>query len=185
MSEKVFIGGSRRIIRFNEIIQERLREVTAEGHEVLVGDANGADKATQNYLHEIDYELVTVYYTGVECRNNIAGWKTQSVVSERKLRDFEYYAAKDFAMSKDADFGIMLWDGRSVGTVNNILNLINEGKKAVVYVPFEDDFVTVCTFPELNDVLAICPDDARNEMERKLNLSGRVSTSQGELPLEY
>ncbi|MGZ5441159.1 MAG: hypothetical protein ACXW5U_05340 [Thermoanaerobaculia bacterium] len=31
--------------------------------------------------------------------------------------DFEYFTAKDAAMAEQADYGLMLWDGESVGTL--------------------------------------------------------------------
>jgi hypothetical protein len=41
-----------------------------------------------------------------------------------RSKDFAYYAAKDLAMAQDAKCGVMLWDGRSKGTLNNIQNLL-------------------------------------------------------------
>lgn len=46
----VFIGGSRRISRLNDMIRERLDLIVNKKLQVLLGDANGADKAVQAYL---------------------------------------------------------------------------------------------------------------------------------------
>ena len=53
---KVFVGGSRRISRLNEQVRRRLERVIEKNLTVLVGDANGADKAVQKYLAERNYE---------------------------------------------------------------------------------------------------------------------------------
>jgi hypothetical protein len=37
-------------------------------------------------------------------------------------------------MAETADYGLMLWDGKSKGTVNNVVNLSRDHKPVVVYV---------------------------------------------------
>lgn len=37
---------------------------------------------------------------------------------------FAYYSAKDLVMSQEAGCGLMLWDGKSKGTLQNMLKLI-------------------------------------------------------------
>jgi hypothetical protein len=41
---------------------------------------------------------------------------------------------KGLAMARDAKYGLMLWDGKSKGTLNNILNLIAAEKRTLVYL---------------------------------------------------
>ena len=55
---KVFIGGSRRVSRFNAQIRERLDNIMEKGFPIVMGDANGADKAVQQYLHSKHYQNV-------------------------------------------------------------------------------------------------------------------------------
>ncbi len=43
-------------------------------------------------------------------------------------------------MANDAKCGVMLWDGKSKGTLNNIQNLIRSGKKTLVYIAPEKAF---------------------------------------------
>ena len=45
---KVFIGGSRRVTRLNADVQRRIDKIIEQGFPILVGDANGADKAIQD-----------------------------------------------------------------------------------------------------------------------------------------
>jgi len=57
----VFIGGSRAISRLNKTIRQQLDELIAKNCEFYIGDANGADRAVQQYLEEKHYRNVTVF----------------------------------------------------------------------------------------------------------------------------
>ena len=130
----VFLGGSRRISRLNPKIRQRIDNVLSNGFAVLIGDAHGADKAIQEYLAQKGYQNVTVFCSGKECRNNLGNWKTELVATNRAVRDFAYYAQKDARMSDGADYGFFLWDGKSRGTLNNIIRLLRRHKNALVYL---------------------------------------------------
>lgn len=131
---KVFIGGSRRLTRLNAVIRERLDRIIENGLIVLIGDANGADKAVQQYLKIRGYEKVEVFCANGVCRNNLGDWPIRKVKVPRSARGFEFYAAKDRQMSEESSIGFMLWDGESKGTKTNILRLLDSQKKVVVYV---------------------------------------------------
>jgi hypothetical protein len=66
---KIFIGGSRAVSRLNEVIRARLDDFIRRGDAILIGDANGADKAVQQYFAERHYPNVEVFCME-ECRNN-------------------------------------------------------------------------------------------------------------------
>ena len=138
---KVFCGGSRRIRHLNNDVQGRINNLMGNGFDVLIGDANGADKAIQKYLSEKRYENVTVFYAGQECRNNIDSWKTHRVATERRKKDFAFYVLKDVSMCDEADYGLMLWDGESKGVLNNIINLLKRHKKVVIYFYPNNDLI--------------------------------------------
>ena len=70
--KKVFIGGSRRISRLDDDVTRRIDRMIERELSILIGDACGADKAVQTYLSEWQYLNVTVFCTGVQCRNNVA-----------------------------------------------------------------------------------------------------------------
>jgi hypothetical protein len=61
---------------------------------------------------------------------------------------------KDQAMADTAEYGLMLWDGKSKGTINNVLNLCRAHKPVVVYVAPAKSFSTVRELRDLNEVLA-------------------------------
>lgn len=59
---KVFIGGSRRLGRLDPQVKSRPENMIAEGLQILVGDANGADKAIQEFFSERGYDNFVVFY---------------------------------------------------------------------------------------------------------------------------
>ena len=59
----VFVGGSRRISRLNVEVQKRLEQIIDKQLAVLVGDANGADKAVQDFFRSRHYPNVVVFCT--------------------------------------------------------------------------------------------------------------------------
>lgn len=126
----VFIGGSRHISRLPAQAKERLNNIIENGHYVVVGDANGADKAVQKHFSDAAYEKVTVFCSGDKPRNNLGEWRTQNITPPKHVKGFQFYAAKDREMAREADFGFMIWDGKSPGTVLNVLRLIKAGKKS-------------------------------------------------------
>ncbi len=131
--EAVFLGGSRRVSHLNESIRSKLDELIARDLWMFVGDANGADRAIQQHLASRGYEKVVIYAVSGRLRNNIGHWNVQSIHPPRGARGFDLYAAKDIQMAKDACYGLMLWDGKSRGTLENVRNLLAQGKPVAVH----------------------------------------------------
>ena len=129
----IFLGGSRRVSRLPELCRNRLDTIIAGGHRIVVGDASGVDKAVQKHILGRGYEAVTVFCTGPSARNNVGGWSIEHVVPPKAARGFAFYAAKDREMARAADFGLMIWDGESPGTLLNVLRLVRAGKIAVLH----------------------------------------------------
>lgn len=167
----VFIGGSRAISGLNPVIRERLDDLMHRRCVIFIGDANGADKMVQQYLAEQDYRDVVVYCMS-HCRNNVGGWPIKKIESASKTKDFAYYAAKDLAMAQDAKCGVMLWDGASKGTLNNIQNLIGSGKKVLVYLSTSKAFTKLNGQADLDQFLQQCDPktiaEAQERISRKL-----------------
>src|SRR6266700_5128325 len=176
--KKIFFGGSRRLGRLSQQVQERASNVIDEELVVLVGDANGADKAIQKFFAERAYSNVIVFFAGSLCRNNLGNWRTHPVPVQRTERDFQYYAAKDLAMSEEADYGFMIWDGESAGTVNNILNLLERGKKVVIYHSPEKEFLTFRTPADAVELLHRVAPNLAEALDRKVGLRRRIAASQ-------
>ena len=139
---KVFIGGSRKVARISSPVRQRLDRIIDRGLQVLVGDANGADKAVQRYLGSRRYERVEVFCTNGICRNNIGNWPVRAVPAPGTARGFTFYVVKDEQMTREASVGFMLWDGASRGTVANIERLLDGHKKVLVYSAPTGRFLT-------------------------------------------
>ncbi len=151
---KVFIGGSRRLSRLNKQIKDRLNSIIDKGLRVIIGDANGVDKAVQRYLAQMNYENVAVFCMAGICRNNIGRWTTREIAAlPNARRDAVFFGTKDRAMGAEADYGLMLWDGKSRGTFANIRDLIGRQKPVVVYFAPSKSFLTLRRQDELNELL--------------------------------
>ncbi|MGH8590406.1 MAG: hypothetical protein ACREXX_14070 [Gammaproteobacteria bacterium] len=155
----------------------------AEGLQILVGDANGVDKAIQVFFSERGYANVIVFYAGDLCRNNLGHWTTRPIKVDRARRDFKFFTAKDIAMSDEADYGFMIWDGESQGTVNNILNLLERGKKVVVYLSPNREFITVTRPADATELLKRIDRRLADDLDKKVGLRRRVAASQQALGL--
>jgi len=57
-------------------------------------------------------------------------------------------------MAAEATVGLMLWDGRSRGTLLNVLRLVAQEKPVVVYLQLERSFVEIRRRLDLPPVLA-------------------------------
>lgn len=141
----VFIGGSRRLGRVNGELAYRLNNIMDKRLRVLVGDANGFDRAAQAYLADNGYRDVVIYCTAGVCRNNIGGWPIHAVEYGGRDRGFEFYTAKDDAMLREADYGLFAWDGKSKGTLRNVRNMAELGKPSVVYISTTAEFAEIRT----------------------------------------
>ena len=167
----VFVAGSRKIGRINEQVRERLENVIAGSYQVLVGDANGADKAVQSYLWERGYQHVVVYCSGPKCRNNLGGWPIHNVSVPSDKRGRNFYTCKDIEMASNADYGLMIWDGRSAGTISNVMELLKRGKKALVYLSPKRSFFTIVSLNDADELLANCSSADLKKIVKKVNLN--------------
>lgn len=130
---KVFIGESRKVTHLSPEVQQRLDRIIKKGHPVLIGDANGADKAVQKYFKEQNYNQIEVFCMEGFCRNNLGDWPTRSISARSSKKDFNYYSSKDKIMADEASIGFMIWDGKSIGTLTNVFRLISQNKKVAIY----------------------------------------------------
>jgi hypothetical protein len=167
----VFIGGSRRIGRLNEVIRARLDNIVERGLQVVIGDANGSDRAVQAYLAQRGHRDVVVYCMGESCRNNLGRWNVQALEASGE-RGFDYYALKDAQMARNADCGFMIWDGKSKGTLLNVQRLLRAGKPVVIYFAPDRECMTVRTLDDLRALLARCRPADRQRLSSLLHGEG-------------
>ena len=103
-----------------------------------------------------------------------------SLTSPRSMKRISAISASSgsgirLLIAEAADSGFMLWDGLSKGTLNNILNLLQRGKKVVGCFSPSRDCKTLRQIPDLLPLLAQCPQSAMDEFESKLDLASRIA----------
>jgi predicted XRE-type DNA-binding protein len=69
----------------------------------------------------------------------------------------------------------MIWDCKSTGTLSNVIHLLKEKKKSVVFVDKKEDFVTITDRADLDYLLNFMSEHARAKAEEKIGLSRKVA----------
>ena len=126
----IFIGGSKNIGRLSPAVKKMISSIIKNEHHILIGDCYGIDLAVQHFLNEHGYEKVTVYTACNTVRHNVGGWNEVNIATDNV--GFSAHREKDIVMAKICDFGIMIWNGNSKGTLANIEDLKSLGKKVVI-----------------------------------------------------
>jgi hypothetical protein len=150
---RIFISGSIRITALDPDVKDRLRRLMADNAEFLVGDAPGVDQAAQDYLYRAGYLAVTVYCTGAVSRNNLGQWPMINVESKSRPGSREYFTAKDEKMTVDCDSGLLIWDGKSVGTRRNTIALVRAQKLAVIYLAPIKEFYEIRSTEDFEQIV--------------------------------
>lgn len=181
----VFLSGSRGISRLNDKVRDRVKNMINKEFRIIIGDANGADKALQKYLSDLHYSNVMVFCSGQICRNNVGHWDIRQVTVDAKLRGRAFYTQKDKEMASEADYGFILWDGKSAGSINNVLELLKREKTVVVYFSPDKIFCTISRLDDARELLKRCDRKTIDAMQKKIKLNTAIgameSTSQGVL----
>ena len=126
--------GNIHLISFAVFVQVAVKRYIKKGMEILVGDCYGVDSAVQKYLDQQNYANVTVYCSGEKPRNYfLTGGRVQSCAGLSKgLNGRAFNYVKDVEMWKDCDRALMIWDGKSAGTRENINRMIQLDKPFLV-----------------------------------------------------
>jgi hypothetical protein len=151
---KVFIGGSRQVTELDADVCDRLDRIVAKDLPVLVGDAGGADEAVQRYFRGRGFANVTVFSADALPRHNAGEWPVRVIQPGRARQDVASHTSTARAMAAEATVGLMLWDGRSRGTLMNVLRLVAQDKPVVVYLQPGRTFVEVRRRRDLPALLA-------------------------------
>lgn len=80
---------------------------------------------------------------------------------------------KDLLMAQDADYGFMIWDARSSGTLNNVVNLLSMRKAALVYSQPSRSFLTIQSDHDLDRLLSMVTTADLEKIETRTKLSER------------
>lgn len=102
--------------------------------EILIGDCYGVDAAVQKYLESNGYSNVTIYCSGIIPRNNfVSSAKIHCCAEAAKgLTGSDFHYMKDIQMANDCNQAIMIWDGKSKGTAENLNRIKEMGKPFVL-----------------------------------------------------
>lgn len=129
---KVFISGSIKIKEIPVCAIQKIDNIITRNLQVIIGDAKGIDSLVQKYLLMKSYHNVMVYYAGDKLRNNFGDWPTKQMQSNNNEKGRDLFTLKDIQMAEDADFGLMIWDGESKGTLSNIKEMKERNKRFFV-----------------------------------------------------
>lgn len=174
----VFISGSINIKDLDYKFKERLDNIIASKLDVVVGDASGADTAIQEYLAKAGHAFTTVYCSGSEVRNNIGNWPVCFIETHYSPGSRNFFTAKDIAMTNIADFGLMIWDLKSTGTLSNIIELLSQEKKSVVFINRIKTFKNVSSVENLESIVELMSDAAKFQAESKIKLTSKLESLQ-------
>lgn len=178
----VMLGGSRHISKLNDDVRRRLERIVQQQFKVVVGDANGADKAFQRYLADRSFSGAEVFCSGETPRNNLGDWSCRRVSTKAKPGTFDFYAAKDRAMAVEATIGFFLWDGDSVGTMLNVWRLMKVHKTSLIFVQPKREFAEVRSQADWRSLFAIANAEVQADIEKKIRAE-QVEEPKGNLPL--
>lgn len=173
--ETVFIAGSITIKKLKpEFIDKVISVVNSSKLKIVVGDANGSDAAIQEVLKEHGATAVTVYCSGEKPRNNVGAWPVSKVTTEAKPNSRAFFTAKDCEMAKVADYGLMIWDCKSTGTLSNVIELLTANKKTRVFIDKHSRFEKVSNIDDLENLVDFMSTKSRDDANRKISLYSKL-----------
>ena len=177
---QVFISGSMRIKHLDESVLSRINNILDKEYGVIIGDANGVDSSIQEYLNQKNAKSVRVYCTGSRPRNNIGNWKTRNISTTSRPGTRAYFTAKDLEMANDCDYGLMIWDTKSTGTLSNAIELLSRHKKSLVYINKAKEFLTVSDVKDLEKLIQYMAPGSYKKAEEKLKITAKISALSNE-----
>jgi len=171
----VFISGSMKIKNINPLVLNRIENIIKSSFDIIVGDADGVDTSIQAFLKEKSYEKVVVYCSGQFARNRLGSWAVEKVFTEEKENSIKFYSAKDIEMANKCDFGLMVWDSKSTGTLSNVLRLLKQEKKSLVFVNKNKSFVKIVNIKDLEHLISFMSDSAFQKADKKMSLKNKIA----------
>jgi hypothetical protein len=167
---KVFLGGSIRLNALPTQVKQLITEEVSRGSSFAVGDAAGIDLAFQHFLKSQSVKALTVFHSD-QLRNNIGNWPTEYVHSDLKSSGKDKFTVKDRKMAELANCGIMVWDGKSAGTLSNVMDLLIQQKPCQLFFAPRADLFLLTTMQELESILTDSEynsvvDEAKKRLER-------------------
>ena len=164
-----------KIKNIHPLVLNRIENIIKSSFDIIVGDADGVDTSIQAFLKAKSYEKVVVYCSGQYVRNSLGSWTVEKVFTEEKENSRNFYSAKDVEMANKCDFGLMVWDSKSTGTLSNVVRLLKQGKKSLVFVNKNKSFVKICNIKDLENLISIMSDSALQKADKKMSLRKMIA----------
>lgn len=171
----IFVAGSITIKELDPLIVERLKKIVDKKYRVVVGDANGVDSSVQQELLKMCCDTTTVFSSSSKPRNNLGAWPVNVVKTDFRRGSREFYTAKDLQMAEKADCGLMVWDCKSPGTLNNVVELLLRNKYSVVFINKMRDFVKIKSPDDIDKLINMMSPSDLAKAEDKISLSDKLS----------
>ena len=105
-------------------VKDRIDKAISRKMTIIVGEAHGACRAFQDYLHSIGYQDVIVGHAK-SMRYNAGNWKTNQYGEDLLERELN--------MIEDCDEAVIIWVNRSSVIANNLENLKERGIPTYLY----------------------------------------------------
>lgn len=171
---KVFISGSMRIKNLDKNVTNRINNIVKSNYQIIVGDADGVDSSIQEYLKQKESNLVVVYCSGDQPRNNIGHWTVERIHTESTPGTRAFFTAKDIRMVEDCDYGLMVWDTKSTGTLSNAIELLKRKKISLIYINKTKEFLKIKEVTDLEKLISYMSESAFVKADQKLNLRKQI-----------
>lgn len=159
--KSIFIAGPREIRKLDNKVLLILKSFEEKSFRINVGDANGVDKLIQTFYHNLNYDNVFVFASNGKARNNLGNWEVIKVEVDKSVKGFEFYVQKNKAMAEKCDLGLMIWNGKSKGTLNNIINLRKKNKPIVLFLTTSKEFFQINSDCDFLNIIKMCPDETK------------------------
>jgi hypothetical protein len=172
----VFISGSIRIKKIDSNVIQRLKNIISSNIGVIIGDADGVDSSIQEFLKSSGMRSVVVYCSGDTPRNNLGHWDTKKVSTSYKAGTRQYFTAKDKAMASDCDYGFMVWDTNSTGTLSNVIELVEKNKVGLVYINKTKGFIKVKNVQDLETLISFMSVASLKKADEKIGLFKKIES---------
>lgn len=141
MKNPIFISGSMDIKTLSPLVKQTLKKIAfSQKYKIFVGDAKGVDTLIQKECIKNNFFEVSVFSISNPARNLLSEkFNFQHIIAtEKNARNRQQ--EKDIAMTKNADALLVIWDGKSRGSYENILRGLENGKKVEVF--FQERFLS-------------------------------------------
>lgn len=159
-----------RIKNLDKNVITRIDNILNSNYQVIVGDADGVDSSIQKYLFNKQSKSVVVYCAGDQPRNNIGHWLVENIYTNATPGTRAFFTAKDLKMAEDCDYGFMVWDTKSTGTLSNAIELLKREKSSLIYINKAKEFLKIKGSTDLEILITYMSETAKLKAEKKIGL---------------